>query len=1145
MEKNKTNIDLNTLNSLPLPVIIYNENQILFLNNEAKKFFKLKSLNKKINILHFFPKERHTQVKTAIKKILSKNNYPTIEMPILDSKGNEYFIEAKSNKILFQGKSAIQSTFIEINKRVSQIKQLKKTSDILSNLGKNSDEVIFELSFFPKPAITYISDSVKRILGKTPEQVYKNIDIFLKSIHPDDVHQYTNSLNDYVKKHTANKTGKAFYRFYKTKKQIVYLQAHSQPIFNKQKQLIGIIGTLKDVTENHTTQELLKEAKQKFDLITNNGNDVIAFYTYYPKEKYTYVSPNITKLNGFTTKDVLKDHLFFSKRSKETKPIFDKMDALLKRNQKQNIIKDQTYVYKSTHKNGKEIWLENKLTPILNDNGKIAFYLNLYRDITLQKQKEIELEYQKNNFEQLLEKSPAAYLIYHKGIIVYCNNALIKILKAKNKTEIIGKSIFDFLDSSSIPSAQKRIKELYENKVKSYPSQYLIKDTKGKIIEAEIISYLQKYNNQECILSMVSNLTKEKEIQRETLKLELSQQANKLLEKQIIEKTKIQNQLTEKSKLLSSILENSDHLIWTVDKDYRLTSFNANFYKLVTKLFNVKFKVGDILSKILPGTRASKDYLDYWDNVYDKAFKGQKQTFITKEQNPNNQTIYIKLFINPIYDEQNNVVSLSCIANDVTQEKSYEQKLVNQTARLSAIFESGNQSMWTINSNRELTSVNENYLLAMQDIHGKKPVVGLRATDPKVGISYQNDTHKNLWLTNYNIAFSGIPAEFVSETINQKGTLTVRQIYLTPIIDSNKNVIEVSGVAYDITDKRTSNQKIIDQAAKLNSIIDSSHHYIWTIDNRQRLTSFNKNYFHLIESIYNTKPFVGLKLNRGILKTDKEYNDTLKEQYQKSFNGNATHFEIETQDVNENKIYLEVFLNPILNKDTNIITEVSGIAHDITEKKLSQQKVEQSLKEKEVLLKEIHHRVKNNMQVVSSILNLQSSYLNDPYALSVLKESQNRIKTMSYIHESLYQNKTFTSVNFSEYLQTLTNNIIQSYSISESKIKLILDIEKITLSLDNTIPTGLIVNELLSNAIKHAFPGENTGAITVNLKQELNNINLSIKDNGAGFDDYIDFYNSPSLGLQLVNTLIEQINGTINFSSKKNEGTNVFITFKV
>jgi two-component sensor histidine kinase len=163
----------------------------------------------------------------------------------------------------------------------------------------------------------------------------------------------------------------------------------------------------------------------------------------------------------------------------------------------------------------------------------------------------------------------------------------------------------------------------------------------------------------------------------------------------------------------------------------------------------------------------------------------------------------------------------------------------------------------------------------------------------------------------------------------------------------------------------------------------------------------------------------------------------------------------------------------------------------------------------------------------------------------VLKESQNRIKTMSYIHESLYQNKTFTSVNFSEYLNTLTNNIIQSYSINETKIKLILEIEKISLSLDNAIPTGLIVNELLSNAIKHAFPGDRKGTITVSLKQELNVISLYITDNGIGFSDHIDFHNSPSLGLQLVNSLIEQISGTIKFSSKKDLGTNVFITFKI
>jgi two-component sensor histidine kinase len=185
------------------------------------------------------------------------------------------------------------------------------------------------------------------------------------------------------------------------------------------------------------------------------------------------------------------------------------------------------------------------------------------------------------------------------------------------------------------------------------------------------------------------------------------------------------------------------------------------------------------------------------------------------------------------------------------------------------------------------------------------------------------------------------------------------------------------------------------------------------------------------------------------------------------------------------------------------------------------------------------------MQVVSSILNLQSSYVSDEYALMLLKESQNRIKTMAYIHESLYQNKSFTSVNFSEYVHTLVNNIVQSYASSTDKVKLKLNIEKITLSLDSSIPAGLIINELVTNAIKHGFPGSRRGLITINLKCENNFVFLELKDNGVGFGPDIDFENSHSLGLQLVNTLIEQIDGKFNFKSEKNVGTEIIVTFKM
>jgi two-component sensor histidine kinase len=270
-----------------------------------------------------------------------------------------------------------------------------------------------------------------------------------------------------------------------------------------------------------------------------------------------------------------------------------------------------------------------------------------------------------------------------------------------------------------------------------------------------------------------------------------------------------------------------------------------------------------------------------------------------------------------------------------------------------------------------------------------------------------------------------------------------------------------------------------------------------------------------------------------VLSQNKEYNDELVTHYELAFNGKATNFEIQTKDRDNQTIFLDIFLNPIYEKSE--VVEVSGIAHNITDKKQVQQKMEVSLKEKEILLREVHHRVKNNMQVISSILNLQSSYVSDEYALMLLQESQNRIKTMAYIHESLYQNKSFTSVNFTEYARTLVRNIIQSYSYSSDKIGLVADTEHVVLSLDNSIPVGLILNELITNAIKHAFPGNRKGTVFFRLYNVESFVYLEVKDDGVGFAPGVDVLNSQSLGFQLVQTLTEQVDGELKYDSKPGE----------
>jgi|Deesub1362A_J573_1020465.scaffolds.fasta_scaffold00013_16 two-component sensor histidine kinase/HAMP domain-containing protein len=204
---------------------------------------------------------------------------------------------------------------------------------------------------------------------------------------------------------------------------------------------------------------------------------------------------------------------------------------------------------------------------------------------------------------------------------------------------------------------------------------------------------------------------------------------------------------------------------------------------------------------------------------------------------------------------------------------------------------------------------------------------------------------------------------------------------------------------------------------------------------------------------------------------------------------------------------------------------------DITEQKLAQERIKASLKEKEVLLKEVHHRVKNNLQVISSLLSLQAGYVNDKQALELFKESQNRVRSMAIIHERLYQSKDLGRIDFRGYVRDLADNLFRSYGVDSGRIMLNVNVDNVFLGVDMAIPCGLIVNELVSNSLKYAFPEGRKGEIRIDLFPEgEKNLVLIVKDNGIGFPEELDFRNTETLGLQLVNTLTEQVGGTITLS---------------
>ena len=214
------------------------------------------------------------------------------------------------------------------------------------------------------------------------------------------------------------------------------------------------------------------------------------------------------------------------------------------------------------------------------------------------------------------------------------------------------------------------------------------------------------------------------------------------------------------------------------------------------------------------------------------------------------------------------------------------------------------------------------------------------------------------------------------------------------------------------------------------------------------------------------------------------------------------------------------------------VYRIAGICEDISDRKLAEVRIQAALREKEVLLKEIHHRVKNNMQVISSLLQLQAQYIEDEATLFLFEESQNRIHSMALIHEQLYQSDSLDRIDIQNYVENLVDNLFQSFGCSNDSIKISLNVDPIFLNIETAIPCGLIINELVSNSLKYAFNSTIKAEIKIDFIEIFTQqFHLNIQDNGSGFPENFDVENTETLGIRLVKMLAEQLDGGITIDS--------------
>jgi PAS domain S-box-containing protein len=383
------------------------------------------------------------------------------------------------------------------------------------------------------------------------------------------------------------------------------------------------------------------------------------------------------------------------------------------------------------------------------------------------------------------------------------------------------------------------------------------------------------------------------------------------------------------------------------------------------------------------------------------------------------------------------------------------------------------------------------------------------------------------------------PRNYETKLINKKGE--VKDVFMTvAMIPQTKRSV---ASLLDITDKKKSRIALRESKARLKIAMDLAKLVSWEYDVKSDMFTFDDQFY----ALYGTS----IEKEGGTKMSSEEYARRFIPPEDSSLVAEEIAGALRTEDPDyyrnfehriiraDGELRFMIVLFGIVKDDKGHTIIIYGANQDITERKKSEERIKASLKEKEALLKEVHHRVKNNMQIISSLLNLQSSHIDDEDAIVAFNESQGRIISMSLVHESLYLSNNLSRIDFENYVKKLVMNILTTYRAYNVDVKF--KIDKTAFNIETAIPCGLIINELVTNSIKHAFEG-NGGLITIEFTQESNKFKLVINDNGVGLPYHLFNGSSNSLGLELVKMLVGQLDGELKMDNIN--GTTFTIVFE-
>jgi PAS domain S-box-containing protein len=479
---------------------------------------------------------------------------------------------------------------------------------------------------------------------------------------------------------------------------------------------------------------------------------------------------------------------------------------------------------------------------------------------------------------------------------------------------------------------------------------------------------------------------------------------------------------------------------------------------------------------------------------------------------------------------QGNELSILCVGVDITDRVNAENELVTQREYLRHILDTDPNLIFVKDAKGKFLLVNK----AFAEFYQTTPEAIIGKTDEQ--LKWKESDLMHFQDSDNAVIQSNEPITAEESNLNPiSGKLAHFVTTKKPLLDADGN-LNILGVVTDITIQKNQEEKVRKSEELLQEIFNRVADSLFIVDaNSLNIMDCNEKAVEMIK-VKTKENLIGKSLLK--IKINKDGSQVYwKNLFQKLKEGNQAD-ELEISDFQGENFWGSMAATLFSQEGKYLV--LLRIA-DISAQKKSEEQIMQALHEKEILIQEIHHRVKNNMAVISSLLQLQTGYIKDPALVNVFKDSQSRIKSMALIHEKLYQSKTLAKVEMESYVRELTRTLLYTYSAQKANIQINTYVDNVYLDINSAVPCGLIINEIISNACKHAFVGRDTGKIDIYFSKHENQFQLEVKDNGVGMPEDTDFSNFKSLGMNLVQALSSQLGARLEI--KTTNGVSFSISF--